>query len=320
MTFYAGGTNNTFTVSVASGAPATVNFYSDLGGNNLLSAIAPGASATFIAYGGFFYQATSEGSFTVSNASQGFQNSPILNDFRPVTPDQNVLTNSTLGLNTIYIRPFQCPASVGISRLNMYASIATVFSASNATGSGGFTLSAAIYSRLGTGSSDQIGTIWSGSQYLQFSNSSNSNLTFSSPTGLGSASTTFVTSNASTYMATNIGGYREFVFPATLTLAPGQYWFACGNSVASANASFSLGASVLQATYSNQIAYQPFGGASSASNASYPQFNEGLGSYSATSGAFPATVGLTGGQILNGITGINPVFNLSNWATNASEN
>ncbi len=243
---------------------------------------------------------------------------PVLSDFSP-SRNLNVLTNSTLGLNTIYMQPFSLGNSLYASRLNMFASVATTLQAANTTGSAGMTISAALYSRLGSASSDQIGTIWTGSQYISASMNSNTALSVANPTGLGSASTSLATSNASTYVATNVGGFREFAFAVGQTLAPGEYWFAAAFSSASSNNSLIFGASILQETYSNQIAFQPFGGASSASNASSPQFNNGLGVYSATSGAFPATMALTGAIITNPVTGISPVFNISGWATNASE-
>lgn len=326
-TQYSSPGNTSFTVAVPSTSSYSVQFWADLSGQCILATVAAGGSATFYAPAGYFFTyAQGDSPWSVTTAVQGFNAAPILSQYAP-SRGANMLTNSTLGQNSLFFFPFDVMQSVDAYRLNVYMSVSTAISASNETASAGVTMSAALYSQ-GTGAStDQINTFWSASAFLSMNWSSNSNATFGHPLGISnslavsSVSTTFATSNASTYLATSMGGFREVAFPVSLTLPPGRYWYAFAQSSdTGGTADFALKCSYLIETASNQIAYQPFGGASSGSNASYPQFNQGFGTYSATSAAFPATVGLTGGQIHGAPVGTYPYFNVSAFATNASEN
>jgi hypothetical protein len=323
--YYPSPGNTSFTVTAGASNTVPVNIYADLGGQSLLASIGAGNSATVLASNGFFYGATSDATFSVT-ATQAFQNSPVVSAFTPARPGNNLLTNSTLGQNSLFIYPFDVPVSLSAYRLNQYISVLTSISASNETASAGVTMSAALYSQ-GTGTqTDQIASFWSCSAFISMAWSSNSNATFGLPAGISnslavsSISTTFAATNASTYLATSIGGFREVPMPVSLVLSPGRFWYAFAQSSATgATADFALKCSYLQETASNQINYQPFGGASSASNASYPQIAEGFGTYSATTGAFPATIALTGGVILGAPIGTYPFFNISAFTTNASD-
>ena len=318
-----------FTLTVPSTSPYSVTIWLDATGQNVVGTVAIGGNQTFYAPAGQFWVVGNGGvtGYTLT-ASQAFQAGAVVNQFTPTKQDNSILTNSTLGQNTLYFVPFDVNVSVNASRINFYASIATVFSASNATGSAGLTFSAALYSRgTGTGTataSDGLATFWSGSAFVQFSNSSNTNLTVTQPNGLTSnsvatLSTTFANANASTWLATSVGGFREIPMPVGLTLSPGRYVLAFAQSATSANASFVVNASWMQNTYSNQIAFAPFGTNSVASNASWANFNDNLGTYSATSGAFPASVAITGSLILGSPIMTAPMFNFSGYATNLSE-
>jgi hypothetical protein len=333
---YSSPGNTQFAVSVPSTSQCSVSFYADNTGYSLLAAVVPGGMATFYSPEGFFfYQSTSYNnagtiqppdntSFTLTSAIQAFNVAATLNAFEPV-PSKSLITNSNLGGNSLYYVPFDVYDNVAVSRVNFFLSIGTTISASNGTGQAGYTLSAALYTKGGGTASDILYSIWSNSAYFAFAASSNSNFTFSQPNGISntayvsSISTTFANTNASTWLSNSLGGFREIPMPMNLTLAPGRYWMAVAASVSTANTTFSLNASLVQHTAANLINFQPFGGSSSASNASYPQLSEGYGTYSATSGAFPATVPITGGYILGAPSGTTPYFNMSNYLTNASE-
>jgi len=227
----------------------------------------------------------------------------------------NYLSNSTLGNNTMYMAPFDIPDALQVSDVNFFASIATVITASNQTGSGALQLNAAIYQK-GTGTAtDQLSQIWSSSAGVTFSCSSNSNYSFTSPLG----TTTLASSNASNYMKNSIGGYRQFALPFVTTLAPGRYFMAVNFSGTNADGSNSIGASIGQVTNANQINYQPWGDTSAASNVGTPAFQEMLGTYSATTTAFPATLPVTSSPIIGMPTATIPYFNFSAFATNLSE-
>ena len=323
--------NTTFTVTVAAAAAGSVQVWADASGQTILATVAPGAtSATFYAPAGYFYVVCTAGSagFTFT-ATQSFLTGNTISEFMPSRGINSPLTNSTLGIGTVYFVPFDVPQVLSAYRLNVYASIATALSALNSTGSAGLTLSAAIYSRgaaSATASSDNIYSFWSGSQFVSFSNSSNSNLTVAQPAGISasnavsSISTTLATANASTWLATSVGGFREFVFPVSSLIQPGRYWFALQYSQAAAtSATFNVAASILQETYSNQIAWQPWGTNSSASNVSFPNILEGMGAYTATTTAFPGTIPLTAAAITAAPIQTAPIFAFSAYTTNLSE-
>lgn len=318
-----GAGDTQFTVQVPSNAQNPVQCWADNSGDVILATIAVGGSATFYSPQGFFFVVSPGGpsAFLVTAATQAFVAETNLSEWSP-SRGLNLLSNSSLGQNSLYFVPFDIQNPVYASRVNLFASIGTTFSNSNATGSAGLTMSAALYS---LGAQDQINSFWSMSAFMAISNSSDTALSVSQPNGISnsgqvsSISTTFATSNASTWLATSMGGFRVVPLPANLTLNPGRYWLAFAQSSTSANASFRMAASYLQETVSNQINFQPFGGASSASNASSPQVNRGLGTYSATTGGFPSSIGLTAGAILGAPTMGIPYFNFSGFATNASE-
>jgi hypothetical protein len=262
----------------------------------------------------------SSGSIQISGA-----NAPgTLSEFSPY-PVTSALSNSALGQNSIYFVPFDVDEHVSAYRMNVFLSIATTFSASNATGSAAFTMSGAIYTR-GTGTaSGQINSLWSGSYFVGFSNSSNTALSMSHPIGISNSTavsqTTFNSANAniSSYLANSVAGFRAVPIPVSLTLSPGRYWAAFAGSSTSANASFVVAASVMQQTLGNHVAFQPFGTSSGASNASNQNFYPGMGTYSATSGGFPSSVPITSDSIRGAPTMTIPIFNFSAYTTNTNQ-
>lgn len=256
-----------------------------------------------------------------SNFGNVVANSHVIGllDLMPVVdPYQalNVLTNSTLGLNTLYFAPFDLPQAMAATRLNLFLSNATTFSATNLAGTFGQTISAALYSLgTGTGTAQAISMIWSQSAAWAFSQSSNSNLSATIPVGLnGTAvstlSTTLATSNASTFMATSVGGFRELALPLGSTLSPGRYWLAVGySSGAATGGTFQLAASIMQRTLGGVIGFIPMGTNSSASGSGFA-LGAPIGSYSVTSAGFPASLAMTNINVLvkPPVTATIPVF------------
>jgi hypothetical protein len=245
----------------------------------------------------------------------------------PGTPLTAGLTNSTLGLNTLYYQSFYLPEGCAASRLNLFASFATTMSATNLNLSCGQTISAALYhAGPGTGSDSAISTVWSGSAYWNFVMSSNSNLSVTYPAGFTNggvltSSKTLATSNASTFMATSIGGFREIPLPiAGLTLGAGHYWLAVAQSSSADTAgTFQVALSVLQQTAGGQIGWMPLAGASSVSGSGFG-IGAPMGTYSATSGAFPVSFPMTSINVLfkPPVTAVMPYFELMNVPLGAS--
>lgn len=241
---------------------------------------------------------------------------PIVSELNPV-PATALITNVTLGQNSLYFQPFDVLQQISVNRLNLFLSVATTLQAANSTGSAGYTISAAMYTRGAGTASDRIGMFWSVSAPIKVTMTSNTQIVATNIVGISNATavstvgTSLSTSNATTYVANSIGGFRALALPVQQVLQPQRYWLAVANSTASANATCVLGASVLQQSQSNNIAWMPFGTSSAASNAgvsgaAFP----GAGTYSAVSAAFPATVPLTSDSI-RGPSVVFPFFNLS---------
>lgn len=258
---------------------------------------------------------------SLSAAAPGGGAGVTLSEWNPI-PASSLITNAVLGQNSLYFVPFDLPVAISAYRVNVFNSIATTLSASNATGSAAYTQSMCLYTRgTGTGT-DRISSIWSGSFFQGFTNSSNTRIQISHPLGISnstavsSISTSNASSNFSTYLANSFAGLRAIPMPMSLTLSPGRYWMAIARSYTSANASFAMAISHLQQSNVNNLAYRPFGTSSAASNASfYNAAYPGGGTYSATSNAFPASVALTTNAIRGAPTMNFPFFNFSGYTT-----
>ena len=86
---------------------------------------------------------------TAASAATIWVSAPIdtpMSEYEPIQAT-GVLTNSTLGHLSVYMVPFYLDDEVYVSRVNFFVSVGTSMSADAATGSGGITLSAALYSR-----------------------------------------------------------------------------------------------------------------------------------------------------------------------------
>jgi hypothetical protein len=260
----------------------------------------------------------------VYTASINAAGGATVSEYEPLNAS-SLLTNSTLGQNTLYFYDFDVPANVYAYRMNAFVSIATTLLASNSTNSAGYTMSAAIYTR-GTGAStDRISSIWSGSWYIKMSNSSNTQVRVTHPLGFADSTQVATTSNgvisssnASTYLVNSVGGYRCIPFPVSSTMTPGRYWVGIGQSTASANAVGILQGSVLLQTQGGGLglAFRPFGVSSAASNVGNFIVQPGMGTYSTTTNAFPATIALTTDHIKATPQGLTlPYLNFSGQST-----
>jgi hypothetical protein len=236
-----------------------------------------------------------------------------------------MITNSSLGQNSLYFVPFYVRKGVYASRINFFASVGTTWSNSNNTRSAGITLSAAIYSRH-LGSQDKISRMWSGTFAISGAGSSNTRLTITNVVGIAdsqSVSTTRYSSsdaNMSTYLRDSVAGYRVWAMPINSSFTPGRYWMAVAVSTTMSGATnrFAIKASIAMQTLGNvaHIAYAPVGTSSAASNASSQQAAWiGAGTYSATSNAFPAEIVIDSDSIRPGLTLTLPYFNFSGYDT-----
>jgi hypothetical protein len=235
-----------------------------------------------------------------------------ISEFNPYA--MNFITNVSLAQNSIYFYPFDLPLPLSAYRLNLFASITYVYSASNNTRSAQHVWQAGLYTKM-TDSTDRISQLWSGSVSMGFTGSSHTRLQVTHPAGIAnstlfsSSSTSFITSNATTYLANSVAGQRVIHFPMSLLLTPGRYYLAVANTSASANAQGVLSVSMLVQTHQTNMAYQPFGTSSSASNAALHIPFQGAG----TRGAWANSVALTGGGI-NGMIALTiPFANFSGY-------
>ncbi|TSC90962.1 MAG: hypothetical protein CEN90_689 [Parcubacteria group bacterium Licking1014_17] len=258
------------------------------------------------------------GSTITATAAGGYTNS----DFTPYSPNLSglAMSASSLGQNTLFFMSFFLPHEYYALRLNLYGSVTGSIAGAANTGSAGYTQSVALYAR-NPSEQREITKFWSGSAFISIQNSSNSKITAVHPAGIAnstSVSSSVYTSNAtnaSTYVLTSIYGVRQFVFPLSSTLTVGQYWLAFAHSYTSVNASDKLSLSVMYQSMSNSvIAFQPFGTNSSATNLG-KRVMQGIGTYSATSNAFPASVTLSKGSFAWNTAVSFPFFNFSGWTT-----
>jgi hypothetical protein len=322
----AGGNNVTLSQSV-NGASVTVSIngvasgtgthtfgMSNLGNTSGTSGTITGTNLQMIFAGG--NNITLSQSINGSSATISISAPAQLGEYCPIDAS-SMITNSTLGQNTIYFTPFDFPYAISVSRLNLFLSVATTLQASNSTNSAGYTISAAMYSRAAS-ATDRLASFWSASAFMRMSNSSNTAVKVTIPFGISDASnvsttsnTNIASSNISTYLVNSVGGFRILPLPISSLMSPGHYWLAIANSSTSSNAIGVLNCSVMQQTVGNVIAFEPFGTSSVASNASVAGISAGVGTYSATSGAFPSTIALSVTDIKAALSATYPVFNFS---------
>lgn len=281
--------------------------------------LASNASTNFVQASAGFNGTNVSGTIGSNSISLSVNAPATLMEFNPLQQTA-FQTNAVLGQNSLYFVPFDVVEAVSAYRINFFLSVATTLQASNSTGSAGYTLSAALYSRPAA-STDQINTFWSCSAFISMAFSSNTALSITHPAGISNSTAVSTNgsnqnnANASTYLQSSVAGFRVLPMPISMTLTPGRYWMAAANSSSSANGIGIINCSVGQTNYASQIAWRPFMTSSAGNNASFYAAIPGLGTYNGTSGVFPATVPLSSDSIRLPTPGIAPYFNFSGYTT-----
>ena len=234
-----------------------------------------------------------------------------------------MVTGSGLGQNSLYFVPFEIKEDMYAHRIIFFHSLSVVAPAGASTGSGGRTFSAAIYARE-LAQTDRITSFWSGSNYIRFNVSSNTNVSCTYATGIAASDSVGYSSygqnnaTAGTQVSSSVQGLRPILIPISSSFTAGQYWLAVAMSTVT-GATMTMLHSIHQLTKGSQDGFQHMNIVSSASNAGFIGPNQGFGTYSAVSAAFPGSVSLTTNQIRNQPTGIIPAFCFSGWTTNANQ-
>lgn len=248
-----------------------------------------------------------------------------VSDFMPSWATAGRNSGTTLGQNSLYFVPFDIPCHLSASRINFYAGFSCTMSAANSTGSGRIGMSYGLYSQQ-TGAASGTLTRITSYGITVISETMNSNTQFvathafglSDATSHSTSQVALSTSNASTYNITSINGMRVVPFPMNLTLTPGRYWLGFANSTVAAGG---VGVSIVMQWTSApgaHIAVAPFGTASAATNASFPRELQGIGTYSATSADFPASIAFTTDHIRAAITQSFVIFDIKGWPTSTN--
>ena len=170
-------------------------------------------------------------------------------------------------------------------------------SAGNSTGTCRQGFGYALYTRDMTGAASRTLSLLTSYSVTHLSHSMTSNTQYrvthyfglSDVTSHSTFQTVFSTSNASTYLATNINGPRVLALPLNSVMTPGRYWLAVAVSTVAGNA-MTNNLSVQMTSIGVVGAAYHFGTASAATNASVFRAQQGWGSYSATSNAFPNSI------------------------------
>jgi hypothetical protein len=243
--------------------------------------------------------ASSSNGFTLSlsAAAPGGGAGATLSYFEPIWAQSGRATNSSLGQNTLYFQPFDLPFYLSASRINFYISISGAMTAANSTGTCQQGFGYALYTRDMTGAASQTLSLLTSYSVTHLSHSFTSNTQYqathyfglSNATTHSTRQTAISATNATTYLSTNINGPRVLALPLNSVLTPGRYWLAVAVSTVTGNG-MTNGLSVQMTSVGVVGAAYHFGSASAATNASVYRAQQGWGSYSATSAAFPNSV------------------------------
>lgn len=257
------------------------------------------------------------------SATVTIMGNPQISEFDPYRNPP--VSNSSLGNGTVYFAPFDVPHEVSASRVNFFLSLTHTFSGAPNNSTAWIAAGYGIYTRMSGTGSDRISNLTSYSlSYVSGSVSSSTRLSVTNYIGLSNATShstsQYGVQNASVtdYLGSSIAGYRVLALPLNLTLTPNRYWMGFSVQSSSQGASFILGHSVLQNQYSNNLAYRVIGAVSAASNASVYHVTAGLGTYSATTAAFPVSIALTNSDIRGANVQTIPYFNFSGVSTSSN--
>lgn len=293
------GNSNTIVVSAAAGG--TVNQtgpnigVSNIG--NTLGSTGTVSTGNVVLVGGNGVTLSQSTGAAGSNATITIsaQTQATISSWSPPWAISGMATNSSLGQSTMYFMPVDIPDYLYASRINFYVSMSGALSAGNSTG----TCSAGIGYALYTLNSVSLSRLTSYSAQIH-SMSMNSNTQFaathyfgiSDVTSHSTLQTAISNANASTYLATNMNGLRVIALPVNSTLTPGRYWLGMSVQTVAGNA-MTNNLSVAHTSVGVQPHINAMGTSSGASNASVFRMMQGLGSYSAQSGAWPNTIAYT---------------------------
>lgn len=213
----------------------------------------------------------------------------------------------SLGQNSLYFAPHVMQNAISAIAVKMPVMV-TNSSIGSSSGNIGYTAKFAIYTTNATNAT-VLSLHYSTSWTLQVSNSSNVSRGASYITGIGNSTSynSLTSTSAGLNLSSLLHGPREVIMPVSSVLTPGMYWFAFANSSSLIGGTSN---SVLAMSYliaSSQTGAR-FGNATSATSGVGIAKDIGLGTYSATSGAFPGGVSLT--QINKAAT--NPIYYIVN--------
>lgn len=209
----------------------------------------------------------------------------------------------SLGQNSLYFFPDIVDAPIQGSIIKFPVNI-TLSSSGAGAFTRGHTASFAAYSRSATGANSTALTLLYSTSYTAAAvMSSNANMSISVITAVGNSTSysTVAANSAGLNLSLSVHGGREFIMPFNTTMTAGEYWFAFAQSSSSAGGVgnvFNVSNGVMTYSSVNRM------GLSTAASNDGIQKNIGMGTYSATSGAFPNSLPLT--DIRGGATW--PVF------------
>jgi hypothetical protein len=204
-------------------------------------------------------------------------------------------TSTSLGQNSLYITPVILERAMSVVALKLPAMI-TNSSSAVSSGQKGVTFIVGAYSRVETNVTatgyTQLTRVWSSSHTIAASYSSNVSSAHSAISAIGNSTSynSYSSSSAGANVSSILHGPRELIFPVSSTYAPGEYWMGVAQSTSGAG---TVG-NVLN--ISNVIAtVQTYNRVGIGTNATNPGIFRELmaGTYSATTGALPATINQT---------------------------
>lgn len=238
-----------------------------------------------------------------STISIGVANPITLNSHAFGIDQVGGIASVSLGQNSLYFFPDIVDAPIQGSIVKFPVNI-TLSSSGAGAFTRGHTASFAAYSRSATGANSTALTLLYSTSYTAAAvMSSNANMSISVITAVGNSTSysTVAANSAGLNLSLSVHGAREFIMPFNTTMTAGEYWFAFAQSSSSAGGVgnvFNVSNGVMTYSSVNRM------GLSTAASGDGIQKNIGMGTYSATSGAFPNSLPLT--DIRGGATW--PVF------------
>ncbi len=215
------------------------------------------------------------------------------------------ISSGSMGQNSLYILPQTLTAQVSGSLIRMPVMV-TNSSSGFAAHTRGYTAEFGVYTRNATNAT-VLSRHYSTSYTASFSANSNQTWNIAIVTAIGNSTSynTVTASSGGLNLSSSMHGPRYMIFPLQSLFTTGEYWFAFRNSSSSAGAAGNLfNISHLIATHQTQ---SPFGVITAATNAHIFR-DQGLGTYSATTGALPAGISMTQINPLNST----PIFYFMN--------